>query len=671
MTELARPVFVEKAGSIAVVRIDNPPLNIGNARLRAALAEELDGAAVRGAAGLVLTTALPDFYSGSDIAEFDGEIASPELPEVIDLLDRLDMPIVAAIRGNVLGGGLELALAADYRIGVEGLRVGFPEAGLGMIPGAGGTVRAARLIGVPETIDLVATSRQLDAGQALEVGLVDELVAPERLIERAIDVVERTPKRRLRDAVMPAQDETRIRVAADSVLTRRVRPHVRLAVELIRASARLNGADALAAERALFLELRGGAEARSLRYLFFATRAAAKSVRAHGRPGDLQTVGIAGAGTMGSSIARSCAEAGLDVVVFDSDERVRDRAKASLPATAGRVEFADELEALGSAELVVDAVFEDIEVKRSLLARLDTALPAKVIVASNTSYLDLNALGNTLSDPSRFAGLHFFNPAHRNPLIEIVRPDRAAERTLATLATLASRLGKTAIPARVGDGFVANRVYADYRGQAEILLEDGASPRQIDDAMRAFGMPIGPFAVGDMSGLDIAWSRRRRLAASRNPAQRYVIIPDLICEAGRLGRKSGAGYYDYPAESHHGVESDVVTGIIDDARERKGIVPRAIPPEEIVRRCIAAMVIAAAEVVVTGVAERASDVDVALTTGFGFPRWEGGPLRYAAAHRGEWLSRAVREVYQSDPIGYARGAPHDDGLSVAVETVLS
>lgn len=671
MTDTSDPVSIERVGSIAVVRIDNPPLNIGNARLRAALADAFDRVAAMSATGLVLTSALDDFYSGSDIKEFDGEIASPELPDVIERMDRLDVPIVAAIAGNVLGGGLELALAADYRIAAESLRTGFPEAGLGLIPGAGGTVRAARLIGIPATIELVATSAQLGAEAAREIGLVDEIVAPEELIARSLAVVGRTPKRRLRDAVVPAPDELGIQAAVDAVLTRRVRPHVRRVTELIRSSARLDGADALVAERALFLDLRGGQEARSLRYLFFATRAAAKSVRSHGSPGELRRVGIAGAGTMGSSIARSCADAGLAVVLFDSDERARERARALLSEAVGDVRIVDELDVLGQADLVIDAVFEDTAVKRSLLAGLDAALPEDVVIASNTSYLDLNSLGDALADASRFAGLHFFNPADRNALVEIVRPERASERALATLAALAARLGKTAIPARVGEGFVANRVYTDYRGQAEILLEDGASPQQVDSAMRAFGMPIGPFAVGDLSGLDIAWSRRRRLAADRDPAQRYVSIPDLICEAGRLGRKSGAGYYDYPASSRHGIESAFVTRIIEDERERKGIVPRSIPEDEIVRRCVAAMVIAAAEVVAAGVAERASDVDVALTTGFGFPRWEGGPLRYAAVHRDEWLEPAVSEVYRSDPIGYATATPSGAGLPAALEAVLA
>lgn len=664
-------VVVELRDGVAIVRLANPPVNIGTATMRADLLAALEHLSkADGLRAIVLGSALADFYAGSDLKEFDGPIAAPQLPDVIAALERIEVPVVAALRGSTLGGGLEIALAADVRIAATGTVLGFPEAQLGMLPGAGGTARAARLIGVPETVRLVATSSRIDAADALALGLVDEVVEAGRLEDRAIEVAGTAAKRRLIELSAPYAPDGDVDEVVQSVVTRRTRPNVLRAIQLIREGVRLTGPEALRAERELFLELREGEESRSLRYLFFAERAASKDARSHGLGDALDEIGIAGAGTMGAAIARAAVRAGLRVALFDRDPAALERAKTALGTDSTHVRFGDRITVLDGAGLIMDAVFEQSEVKRELLALIDAALADDALIASNTSYLDLNELGSTLRDPSRFAGLHFFNPADRNPLVEVIQTQRSSERVLATLNLLARRLGKVVVPATVGEGFVANRVYAEYRGQAEFLMEDGASPAEIDAAMKAFGMPIGPFAVGDMSGLDIAWSRRQRLAESRPASQRYVAIPDRLCELGRVGVKSGAGYYDYPEGARSGVPSPIVDDVIRAERERKGVTPRSIEPDEIVGRCIAAMVVAAAEVVATGVASRGSDVDLAMVEGFGFPRWTGGPVRYAAGQDPRWLGRMLAAVHDSDPIGYRSAAAPAGGIPAPIQRLL-
>lgn len=667
-------VDVEIVDAVAVVTIDSPPVNLGNARLRAGLVQAFDEIGrTPSVRAVVLRSALEDFYAGSDLHEFDGEIADPELPAVIARMDALTVPIVAALGGHTLGGGLELALAADARIAAPDLRIGFPETELGMVPGAGGTVRASRLVGVPATIGLVATARRLDAPQALEHGLIDEIVGRDRLLERALHWAFKVPRRRLLEAPVPPSSRAEIEEAVGAAVNRRTRPHVLQAIEMIRAGAAVAGTEALVAERELFTELRAGAEARALRHLFFAKSAAAKSIRAHGPARPVGRIGIAGAGTMGSSIALAAARAGWQVRVFDTNPDVLDRARARLADARVAALFSGGISVLADADLVIDAVYEEVEVKRSLLRELNGTVRPDTVIASNTSYLDLDDLARDVVGPWRFGGVHFFNPADRNPLVEIVRCAQTSEATLATLGSVVRRLGKTAVPARVGDGFVANRVYADYRQQAELLLEDGASPAEVDQAMQSFGMAVGPFAVGDMSGLDIAWARRRRLAAARDPRQRYVAIPDLICEQGRLGRKTGAGYYDYyPDGQSRGAESPLVASIIADERARKGIAPRPIPEGEIVQRCVSAMVLAAAELVAQGIAERPTDIDLALVEGFAFPRWRGGPLHYATTRPRPWLIEGLRSVYRSDPVGFAGAAAAESGnLPLTVERLLT
>ncbi|MCU1477802.1 MAG: putative trifunctional protein [Subtercola sp.] len=654
---------------VAIVTIDSPPVNMGNVTLRRELLEAFTAIAEStGLVGVVLASARAHFYSGSDIKEFDGPILLPSLPEVIALIDGLDIPVVAALNGFVLGGGLEVALGCDARVADSSARLGLPETTLGMLPGAGGTVRLPRAVGVLKAIDMIATGRPITAEEALAVGLVDQVVAKDALLDTAVTLARSIPKRRLRLLEATLADAAALDEAiAKATRNGKARPNVVRAVELVRSGVGIDADVALAAERAAFDELRVGDEARNLRYLFFAKRAAAKALSSRIETPAVQTIGIAGAGTMGAGIAAVCRKAGLSVVLFDLNAEVLGRASASLDEKAakasrwGTVTTTSEMSDLAWADLVIDAVFEEMTVKTELLTALEGIVGDEVVLASNTSYLNLDEIASALKHPERLAGLHFFNPADRNPLVEVVRTASSNEVTIATLAALVRKLGKSAILAQVGEGFVANRVYADYRGQAELLVEDGASPQGVDAAMVALGLAIGPFAVGDMSGLDIAWARRKRLAATRDPNQRYVSIPDALCEAGRLGKKTGAGWYAYPEGASRGVPDPIVDGIIAEARAAKNMTPRTVDEAEIQQRILCSMLVAAASVLDSGVAQQASDVDVALTEGFAFPAWLGGPVRYASNQPPSWVLEGLSRVYDSDPVGFMMAASAKDG----------
>ncbi|GAB3379638.1 3-hydroxyacyl-CoA dehydrogenase NAD-binding domain-containing protein [Amycolatopsis echigonensis] len=655
-------VDIELRGTVAVLTIDHPPVNAGSADQRAALAEAL-AAIPAEAEGVVVTSAGKHFYAGSDLREFDRPLASPQLPDVLRLIEDLPVPVVAAVSGLALGGGLEFALACDARVADSTARFGFPEVTFGILPGAGGTVRTARLIGVPNTIDLVTSARQVSAEEALELGLVDAVVPGESLLAAATEMVRRG-KRVLRTADAPGVD----RAAVDEALARmprRARPNVRRAAEMAVRGAQLDGDTALAEERMLFDELRATEESASLRYLFFARQDAAKALRSKAKPRDLRRVGIVGAGTMGAALAEAFASAGFPVRVVDTNEAALDRLEPP-------VETAVSLSDLADADLVVDAVFEDMGVKQTLLRELEPVLHDETVIVSNTSYLDLDEMAKVLERRERFAGLHFFNPPDRNPLVEVIRTAATDDETFSTLGTVVRKLGKTGIPAGIGDGFVANRVYADYRTQAEFLVEEGASPQQVDEALVACGMAIGPFAVADLSGLDIAWARRKRLAASRDPRRRYVPIADWLCEDGRFGRKTGSGWYRYPEGARRGEPDPFVARLIERNRAEKRITAREVDDAEIWRRVLGTMVAAAARLVEDGTARNARDIDVALTEGFAFPRWLGGPVRaFSRLAPGERVS-ALAEVFQSCPATFEILEPAARGvLPREVEVLLS
>ncbi len=663
-------VHLEVTDGIAVLTIDNPPVNAGSHAIRKGLIEALRSCGeVRGA---VLVGAGKSFIAGSDLREFGAPLAWPELPDVIAACEAAPFPVVAAIHGVALGGGLELALGCDYRIATPDAKFGLPEVSLGMVPGAGGTQRLPRLTGRIAALEMICGATRITGVKAEALELVDVVAEGDLLAAAKRFLAEDRPKRVVADLAVPEEDDTALETAAAKALHKgRGRPNVAEAIRLVRASADPDVVAVLADERAVFQELRLSQDAFALRHLFFAERKAGSVDGLDAKPRPVSSVGVIGGGTMGQGIARACLAAGLPVTLVERDTEALERSlgalrealqakqargrlseaalAAQLKALSGTTRIAD----LTSCDLVIEAVFEELSVKVPLLTELDATLPPGTVIGTNTSYLDINAMVADLPGRSRVLGLHFFSPADVMRLLEVVRAETTADDVLATGLALAKRLGKQPVVARVAEGFIGNRIYAAYRRRAELLVLDGAAPEQVDAAVEAFGFAMGPFAVSDMSGLDIAWAMRKRQAATRDPAARYVTIPDRLCEAGRLGRKTGGGWYDYPEKRPE--PSAEVTALIDAARSEAGITPRSFDAETIQRQLLIAMVNEAALLLDEGVAQRASDIDVTLANGYGFPRWKGGPLWWAAQQPADRIEADLDALETAIGHGFARG----------------
>lgn len=648
MTEQVR---IEKENDIAVLVIDNPPINAGSAEVRrgllAAIGQLQSDPGIR--AGVIIGAG-STFVAGSDLREFGQPLQDPQLPAVIAAIENCDKPVVAALHGAALGGGLELALGCDARIASPGTSMGLPEVTLGIIPGAGGTQRLPRLVGIPLAIKMICSGERVTSEAALSLGIIDDIVTGD-LRSAAIAFARKLDGRKapIRALPVPTADASAISVAAREALrVGRNRPAVHAAIDAVTSAANLPIDEALARERQAFQELRLSREAKALRHQFFAERESAKHPALTGvSPRPVECVAVIGAGTMGAGIAITALDAGYRVLLLERDEQALERGQIHIrDYYAGRVD-AGKLNAdaasesqsrlaasidwktVADADIAIEAVFEDMDAKREVFRRLDGLMRPGAVLASNTSYLDLDAIAGATARPQDVVGLHFFSPANVMRLLEVVRGAATAPDVLATGLAVAKRLRKLPVVTANAFGFIGNRIYSAYRRQCEFLIEEGAYPEQVDAALESFGFAMGPFAVADMSGLDIAWRMRKSQAATRDPAARYVDIPDLLCEAGRLGRKTKAGYYLYEPGSKERKVDQLVNKMIDTAAAAKGIVRRPLTSEEIQRRALLTMVNEAALLLAEGVALRASDIDVVMTNGYGFPRWEGGPVFWA------------------------------------------
>ncbi len=669
-------VRLELEDDAAVIVIDNPPINAGSIEVRSGLLTAIDEAAANPeVSAIVVLGAGTTFIAGADLREFGQPLAEPQLPAVIAAIEACEKPVVAALHGAALGGGFELALGCDARIAVSGTIVGLPEVTLGIIPGAGGTQRLPRLAGIPKAITMICSGERIPADVALTLGLVDKVV-PSELRSEALALARRLKghKRRVRDLAVPECDEGQIsKSSQDALRAGKSRPAVRAAIDAVLAARTIPIDQALIQERAVFQSLRTSREARALRHQFFAEREAAKHPAldtATARP--VQKIAVIGAGTMGAGIAIAALDGGYDVALFERDsvalrnsvERIRTyyagrvkSGKAQLPEVAAkeaRLHTGLDWSIVVDADLVIEAVFEDLAVKQQVFRHLDEVARPGAILASNTSYTDLDAIAGGTSRPQDVVGLHFFSPAYIMRLLEIVRGAATSPDALVTCLQVAKRLRKISVLSSNAFGFIGNRIYAAYRRQCEFMLEEGASPQQIDSALEAFGFAMGPFAVGDMSGLDIAWRMRQSLAATRDPIARYVYISDMLCESGRLGQKSGAGYYRYEHAGGSRQTDGAVDAIIDQARAAKGVVPRALSDEEITRRALLSMINEAALLLEEKVAEHASDVDVVMVNGYGFPKWEGGPVFWARERGVEALEQDLDWLAEMSGLGFSR-----------------
>jgi 3-hydroxyacyl-CoA dehydrogenase len=636
---------------VLVVTIDNPPVNALSADVRDGLMAALDHVeASADIVGVAVTGAGRIFIGGADIREFGKPPVEPHLPDVLDRIENFAKPVIAAVNGAALGGGCEVALACHGRIAGEKASFGLPEVKLGIVPGAGGTQRLPRLVGIPAAIDMTGTGRSVKPEEAARLGLADKIAAdPVAEAAQLARAVAGAPLRRTGALAVPVADAATVEAATKKVLSKaRGQASPGEAVRLVRAAAEMNLTGGLAEERATFIRLRDSREAAALRHVFFAERAAGKLDKLEGvAPREVKTVGIVGTGLMGAGIAVATLTAGYRVVGVEQTAEAaaagRNRIAGMLDKAveSGRLSAASRDESLARltvvadaaelapADLVIEAVFDDLTVKTDLFRKLDGIVRADAILATNTSYLNPDEIAAATAHPERVVGLHFFSPANIMRLTEVVDCKATAPDVLATALAFAKKLGKLPIVCGVTEGFIGNRIYSAYRREAEFMVEDGAEPQEVDAALEAWGFPMGIFAVNDMAGLEIAWAKRKRQAATRDPKERYVEISDRLCEAGRFGRKSGRGWYDY-SSGHRAVDPQV-TALIETARAAKGIVPRRFSSEEIVARLLKAMADEGSALLAERIAARASDIDLVMINGYGFPAYKGGPMFASAS----------------------------------------
>ncbi|MFL9905972.1 3-hydroxyacyl-CoA dehydrogenase NAD-binding domain-containing protein [Paraburkholderia sp. RL17-337-BIB-A] len=669
----------ELRGKVLLVTIDHPPVNALSADVRRGLLAAVEAADADPAVEAVLIVgAGRNFIAGADIREFGKPPVPPSLPDVCNRIETCTKPVVAAIHGAALGGGLEVALAAHYRLAVNGAKLGLPEVQLGLLPGAGGTQRTPRLIGAQAALDLILSGRHAGAKEALALGLIDRLGSSDDILAEGLAYVHEllaahAPVRRTRDAAALSERAASLAAVAtaraDTAKKSRGLFSPLKIVDAVEAAIEQPFEDGLRLERKLFLECIDSPQRAGLIHAFFAEREVLKAPETRdAKTRALNQIGVVGGGTMGAGIAVAVLDAGLPVTMIERDEASLARGRAHIDKVydgliaKGRMSAekkADVMarwhgstsyDALAEADLVIEAVFEDLAVKKAVFAELDRVCKAGAVLATNTSYLDIDAIAASISRPADVIGLHFFSPANIMKLLEVVVPKQVSADVVASAFELAKKLRKTPVRAGVCDGFIGNRVLAVYRSAADAMMEDGASPYQIDAAVRAFGFPMGPFQVVDLAGGDIGWAARKRRAATRNPAARYVQIADRLCERGWFGQKTGRGFYLYPEGSRSGTPDPEVEAIIDAERERAGITPRTFTDEEIMRRYMAAMINEGANVVHEGIALRPLDVDVTFLYGYGFPRYRGGPMKYADTVGLATVLADIREFAQEDPL---------------------
>ncbi len=660
---------------VAIVTISNPPVNALSTAIRKGLmsaCERIEADAALKAAVITSEGAL--FSGGADIREFDRQPAFPILPDVINGLTALGKPVVAAINGSALGGGYELALGCTARIAVPGAKLGLPEIKLGLIPGAGGTQRLPRLIGAAPAFLFMLKGEPVVAADALRLGMIDEVVEREQLLHAAI--AEALSLAATADAAEPEKlhgengRDAFETAAAAAAKEHRGSPNAAALIEAVRAAFDQPLEEGLALERQLFLKLKDDERSKALRYGFFAERIAGKvdNLPAGTLARPIKQAAVIGAGTMGTGIAICFINAGLPVTVIETSEDALTRGIERIKATfedavrrgkSSREKYSEQLallssglslEAAADADIVVEAVFEELALKKEIFAKLDSIAKPGAILATNTSYLNINEIASATSRPQDVLGLHFFSPANIMRLLEIVRAEKTSPDVLHTSVELAPKLGKVPVVVGVCHGFVGNRMLARRSQQGEALLAEGALPQDVDAAMVEFGFRMGPFAVGDLAGLDIGWRIRKATGAS-------APVSDALCALGRFGQKSGKGFYAYPSGARTGVPDPEVEALIKDVSARLGIERRVISSQEIVERLIFPMVNEGARILSEGIAARASDIDVIWTNGYGWPAWRGGPMYYAdqvglpeiAAKLQEFASRSGNESLLPSP----------------------
>jgi 3-hydroxyacyl-CoA dehydrogenase len=671
----------EKRGNVGIIWVNNPPVNAISVGVRAAIIDGVAKLALDPEIKIgVLACEGRTFMAGADITEFGKPPLSPGLHEAINTVESSVKPIVAAIHGTAFGGGLEVALGCHYRVAIAGAKVGLPEVKLGLLPGAGGTQRLPRLVGIEAALGIIVSGDPVPAAQAAKAGVIDKIVEGE-LLEGALDYArglaeQKAPLRKVRDlkvdtGKIPAGffDEARKRIAKEK---KNLFAPQRI-VDALEAAAMLPFDKGMARERELFLQCAQNSQSKALQHVFFAERKAANvpNLDKNVAKRDIKSVAIIGAGTMGGGIAMNFLNVGIPVTLLEMKQDALDRGVGVIrknyenTASKGKLTLEQVEQRMGllkptlsyddlrDADLVIEAVFETMAIKKDVFAKLDKAVKKGAILASNTSYLSIDEIADSTSRPGDVVGTHFFSPANVMRLLEIVRGAKTAQDVLVTIVDIAKRINKVGVVCGNRDGFIGNRMLGGYAYQASLMVLEGAMPEQVDAALRNFGMPMGVLQMGDLAGLDVGYKSRK----DRDPASfdgRVTRSADLLVEMGRMGQKTQAGYYDYAPGDRTPRPSPVVAELIEKVSQQYGIARRKFTDEEIVERCFLALMNVGCDVLSEGVAYRASDIDIVYLYGYGFPAYRGGPMfwaenevglktaleklkKYSAATGGKWL----------------------------------
>lgn len=679
---MSESVSYTRDGEIGIVTVNNPPVNALSTHVRQGLLDCFGEAGADDTRATVLICAGRTFIAGADITEFGKPLQPPSFLATMEVIENLPKPTVAAIHGTALGGGLETALCCHYRVAVPSARVGLPEVRLGLVPGGGGTQRLPRLVGPESALQIITSGAPLTAATAQAVGVLDELVPEDSLLDGAKAFARRlvadgAPLKKVRDlsdkvsGVDPAVfDAARKRAGVE----RRGFEAPQRCIDCVEAACTLPFDEGLAKEQELFHQVLTSQQSSAQRHIFFAERTAAKvgDMPKDTRPLAIAKVGVIGAGTMGGGIAMNFANAGIPVTILETGQELLDKGLAVVrgnydrSARKGRLTAAQVEQRMGlitpgldyadvaDADLIVEAVFENMDVKKDVFAKLDAAAKPACILATNTSTLDVDAIAAVTARPEKVLGMHFFSPANVMRLLEIVRGDKTSFETLATAQTVAKRIQKIGVVVGVCEGFVGNRMLHQYSAQAQYLLEEGCLPQDVDATVYDLGLAMGPFAMGDLAGLDVGWRiRKGKGLPERLPeGARYSAIADRICELGRFGQKTGAGYYRYETGDRTPQPDPVIERLILDYSEEKGIRRRNIPREEIVERLLYALVNEGARILDEGIAQRASDIDTIYVYGYGFPAYLGGPMFYADNVGLRKVYNRVCELSVQDPASW-------------------
>ncbi len=653
---MSEVVSYELQGNVGVIRVNNPPVNALAQSVRQGILESINAAQADDSEAVVLSCEGRTFIAGADITEFGKPPMEPGLPEVLTAIENSSKPVIAAIHGTALGGGFEVSLACHYRCAIPSAKVGLPEVKLGLLPGAGGTQRVPRIAGVKAALDMITSGNPIAAGKAKDMGLVDEVIQGDDLLAGAIAyaqelVTSGAPLKRIRDITIdPATVEPGFFDAARKQVAKRARGQIApdRIVSCIEAAVELPMDKGLERERELFKELVQSPESAAMRHIFFAERLAAKikDLPKDTPQRDINKVAIIGGGTMGGGIAMCFANVGIPVVLVEINDEALQRGMAiiqknynitvqkgklsedkmadRLALISGTTDYAD----IGDVDLVIEAVFENLDLKKEIFAKLDQACKPGAILATNTSYQDVDAIAEATNRPEDVVGMHFFSPANVMKLLEVVRGEKSADDVLATTMAIGKKIGKVCALSRVCYGFIGNRMLGGYGREAQMLLLDGCTPEQVDSALENFGMAMGPLAMGDLAGLDVGYKARQARTDLPDDPKLYR-MGTLLVEMGRFGQKTGSGFYKYDPETRRRMSDPEVEAMIKEEADKLEIDQRDVSNEEILARCFYPLINEGAKILEEGIAQRPSDIDIVYVYGYAFPAAKGGPMHYA------------------------------------------